>query len=150
MLAEHRQISHAADCLMTADATVVAVRANGSVDLEFAPLRQCGACAGTCLWKRLSASRLEQLQTDSPLACGTRVEVSLPERRVAAVSLLVHGVPLAAILIGAAIGTAVWRSDVGTLVGALAAIAVAALGFARFRRRLERAVLSGLIVRRSA
>jgi len=135
---------------MTADAVVVAVRPNGSVDLEFPPLRQCGACAGTCLWKRLSASRLERLHTDAALACGNRVEVSLPDKRVAAASLLVHGVPLAAILIGAAVGAAVTRSDVGTFVGMVAAIAIAVLGFRQFRRRIERAVLAGLVIRRSA
>jgi len=132
---------------MTADAVVVAARADGTVDLEFAPLKACGACAGTCLWKRLAATRLEGLRGPAGLAPGAAVSVALPDRRLLAGAFLSYGLPLAAILLGAAAGAAVFGTDFGTLAGAGLALALAIVACRRLSRRFERALLGGLVVR---
>jgi positive regulator of sigma E activity len=134
---------------MSADAVVVAARAGGLVDLEFAPPKHCGACAGTCLWRRLAASRLDGLKAPGPLAPGTAVSVSLPERFVLAGSLLLHGLPLAALLAGAATGTALAGGDLGAFAGAALALLAVVAVFGRLRRWLERATLAHLVVRPS-
>ncbi len=131
---------------MTADAVVVAAAADGCVDLEFAPRAECGACAGTCLWKRLSAARLERIAATAALRPGVAVTVSLSERQLLHASLLVHGMPLVAILIGAAAGAGFTGTDAGTLAGAaIAFLGVAAL-FGRWRKRIERATLDSLVI----
>jgi len=130
---------------MTADAVVVAAHADGRVDLEFRPSGQCAACAGTCLWKRLGAARLE-LAAGRGLAPGTEVVVGLPERRLLEASMLLHGMPLAAILAGAGLGAAATGSDTGTLIGALAGLALGIAGFRRLGRRLEKTTLAHLVV----
>lgn len=148
MHASQRTVSRQADCSINADAVVVAARADGTVDLEFAPRATCGACAGTCLWKRLASSRLEGLYASEGLVPGMAVSVSLPDRQLLAGALLTYGLPLAAILAGAAAGAAIGGSDLGTLAGALLALVLAIAGAGRLRRRLERSLLAGLIVRR--
>ncbi|MDX1561872.1 MAG: SoxR reducing system RseC family protein [Gammaproteobacteria bacterium] len=130
---------------MTADAVVVAATADGRVDLEFAPTASCAGCAGTCLWKRLTATRLERVAA-AGLATGDEVTVALPERSVLSTSLLLHGVPLLAILIGAAAGAAVTGSDIGTLIGAVGMLVVVVAVFGRLRDRVERATLRRLVV----
>jgi positive regulator of sigma E activity len=128
---------------MTADAVVVAARADGRIDLEF-QAKPCSGCAGTCLWRRLQATRIELMRAGKALAPGTEVTVALPESRVLLASLLLHGMPLAAILAGAAAGAALTASDTGTLLGAVTGLAIAFLMFRRLGRRLERATLSQL------
>jgi positive regulator of sigma E activity len=130
---------------MTADAVVVAARADGYVDLEFSPSRQCAACAGTCLWKRLQSARLERLAVGN-LVPGTEVTVALSERSVLRASILLHGLPLAAILIGAAAGAAASGSDFGTMIGAVCGLTIAIAGFKGLSRRLEQATLADLVV----
>jgi len=134
------------DCRLTADAVVVATRLDGRVDLEFSPARQCGACAGTCLWKRLQAARLEHLAVSGALAPGTEVTVALPGSRLLLASILVHGIPLTAILGGAAIGFLLTGTDFGTLIGAAGALAAVIAGFSFLRQRLEEVTLSSLVV----
>jgi positive regulator of sigma E activity len=134
-------------CRLTADAVVLAARPDGSVDLEFVPFAGCGGCAGTCLWKRLQAARLERLPIAQRLEPGTEVTVALSAQRVMAASMLVHGVPLAAILLGAAAGSFIAGNDVGALAGAAAALAIAIPGFGLLKRRIETATLAGLVVR---
>jgi positive regulator of sigma E activity len=147
MRADLRTVPRQPDCRLTADAVVVAARADGTVDLEFAPRKGCDGCAGTCLWKRLSAMRLQQLAVDLELAPGTAVSVTIPERPVLHGALATYGIPLCSILLGAAAGAAVSGSDLGTLLGALLALALVMGVFRHFRPRLERALLAGLIVR---
>jgi positive regulator of sigma E activity len=131
---------------MTAAAVVVATRPDGLVDLEFAPPRQCSGCAGSCLWRRLERARLDRLPTSQAFEPGTEVAVILPAKSVLVASLLLYGLPLTAILAGAAAGAAIAGSDAGALIGALAGLAVAIAGFGLVRARLERATLAGLIV----
>lgn len=125
---------------------VVSARPNGLVDLEFSQARQCGACAGTCLWKRLQAARLDRLAVPHRLEAGTEVTVALPGRRVLLASLLLHGTPLFAILAGATVGAFVTGTDLGTLLGTLLALSLVIVGFGALRRRLEEATLASLVV----
>lgn len=74
------------------------------------------------------------------------VSVALPGRRVLFASVLVHGLPLLAILAGAAAGAWSTGTDAGTLIGALLAIAIVVTGFGFWRRRIELATLSSLVV----
>ncbi len=132
---------------MTADAVVVGVHADARVDLEFSPPVGCAGCAGTCMWKRLQAQRLEGLPVSVSLRPGDRVVVSLSGRHLLAASALAHGLPLAAIVMGAVVGTAVTGTDSGTLAGVALGVAAALAISGPARRRFERATLSGLVVR---
>jgi sigma-E factor negative regulatory protein RseC len=78
---------------------------------------------------------------------GDRVLVALPERYVLRGALLLHGVPLAALLFGALAGSALGGSDVAAVVGAVLGVAVALAATPRLRARLERAVTRSLDVR---
>jgi positive regulator of sigma E activity len=131
---------------LTADAVVVSTRPDGFVDLEFSSARQCAACAGTCLWKRLQAARLNRLPVLHEFEPGTPVTVALSGRRVLFASILLHGLPLLAILAGAAIGAWSTGTDTGTLIGALLALGVVITGFGFWRRRIEQATFSSLVV----
>jgi positive regulator of sigma E activity len=144
--ASHTEARSESHCRLTADAVVLAARPDGSVDLEFTPFPGCKGCAGTCLWKRLEAARLERMPAPDGLAPGTQVTVALPARRILAASMLVHGVPLAAILSGAAAGSFIAGSDIGALGGAVTAVILVMLGFGAVRRRVEQATLAGLVI----
>ena len=125
---------------------VVSARPDGLVDLEFSQARQCAACAGTCLWKRLQAARLDRLAVSRRLEPGTEVTVALPGRQVLLASILLHGAPLFAILAGAVVGSLVVGTDFGTLLGSVLALGLVVAGFGMFRRRLEDATLASLVV----
>jgi len=132
------------DCRLTADAVVVAARPDGTVDLEFAPHKGCEGCRGTCLWKRLAAMRLDQLAVDCELKPGSAVSVAIASEPLLYGALATYGIPLVAILVGAATGAAVSGNDLGTLVGALLALALVIAGFRLLRPKLERALLARL------
>jgi positive regulator of sigma E activity len=129
---------------------VVSTCGDGFVDLEFSSARQCAACAGTCLWKRLQAARLNRLPVSGALEPGTSVTVALPGGRVLLASILLHGLPLLAILAGAAIGAWSTGTDTGTLLGALIALGVVVTGFGFWRQRIEQATFSSLVVKPKA
>jgi positive regulator of sigma E activity len=75
------------------------------------------------------------------------VDVTLPERYLLLGAALAYGLPLVALLAGAAIGAAWWRSDWGAAAGAALAVAAAALAATVLRRRLESAMLARLAIR---
>lgn len=130
-------MSSARSCL-AADAIVRSIDADGYVELEFDGASRCAGCAGLCAWRRADAAP-ERLRMRSTLALapGTPVRVTLPVDRVLTSALLLHGSPLAALLVGGAAGALLTGSDTGTLAGALAALAAAVLGTRRLRRRAE-------------
>jgi sigma-E factor negative regulatory protein RseC len=78
------------------------------------------------------------------LAVGDAVVVRLPERVLLAGSLLLYGLPLAALISGAAAGAAAAGTDLGAAVGAVAAAVAAWLATPRLRRRLEERTLQRL------
>ncbi len=87
------------------------------------------------------------LPCESQFAVGVAVDVTLPERHLLLAATLVYGVPLVALLAGAVIGAAWWRSDLGAAAGAALAVAGAVLAVVLLRRRLESATLARLVVR---
>ena len=129
---------------LAADAIVRSVDADGYVELEFDPLSRCAGCAGMCTWTRRDAAAGCRIRLPSsvPVEPGTRVRVSLPADRVLSGALLLHGLPLAALLGGGAGGAALTGSDAGTLAGALIGLAAAALATRGLRQRAERATLA--------
>jgi positive regulator of sigma E activity len=79
---------------------------------------------------------------------GDRVLVALPDRYVLRGALLLHGLPLAALLGGAFAGAALGHSDLAALAGAVAGVAAALGATPRLRARLEQAVTANLELRR--
>ncbi|HET8699674.1 MAG TPA: SoxR reducing system RseC family protein, partial [Gammaproteobacteria bacterium] len=111
---------------LTATGTVVRVDARGRFEVELPPPPQCSGCSGFCAWgRRPAVGRLAALASPQPLEVGDAVEVRLPERVLLTASMLLYGLPLAALISGAAAGAAVAGTDLGAAVGAVAASAAA-------------------------
>ncbi len=128
---------------LSADAIVRSVDADGEFELEFDPASRCAGCAGMCAWRRADAAPARiRLRSSLALAPGARVTVTLPADRILSSALLLHGSPLAAVLIGGAGGALLTGSDAGTLAGALVALAAAVLGTRQLRRRAEETTLA--------
>ena len=77
---------------------------------------------------------------------GATVAVRLPERYLVLGALLVYGVPLAALLGGAALAGLLFGSDLAAAAGAALTLALALLAAPALRTRLERATLRELTV----
>jgi sigma-E factor negative regulatory protein RseC len=85
----------------------------------------CGRCqeAGGCqsgsladpLGKRCQEYAIENPDDAQP---GSRVAVEVPDGATLIAALLAYGIPVAGLLVGAAIAYARFRSDLGTLAGA--------------------------------
>jgi positive regulator of sigma E activity len=118
------------------------------VTVELDPPARCESCSGACLWYR--AARREQLMlaASETLPVGTPVAVTLPDRYVLAAALLVYGWPLGAVLAGGAAAAALFRSDLAAAAGAAAAFLAALVAASPLRRRVERAAVRRLAVRR--
>ena len=134
--------------MMTADAVVRDTHADGSVDLEFAQAKGCAGCAGVCLWRLMQPTIIRRVSIPSQAravpAPGSAVVMSLPDRAVLRGSLLLHGLPLAAILSGGWIGAVLTQSDWGCLAGALIATTIAWRVAPRIRTRIEQVTLAEL------
>jgi positive regulator of sigma E activity len=129
---------------MTARAVVTAFHADGSIDLEIARPPRCAGCAGMCTWRRLPESVQLRLPAGGCADVGADVLVALPERYVLLSALLLHGLPWAALLVGAALGAYAIPGDLGAIGGAMLAAAAAVLLTPALRRRVERATLERL------
>lgn len=127
--------------------TVAAVDADGLVELEF-DLGSCAGCRGACMWRRAMTQRL-RFRSGERLAVGDEVSLSLPARGVLAGSWWLHGLPLGALLIGAAGGAAFAGHDAGTLIGSLVGVGVALLAAPRIARRAEAAALADARIERA-
>lgn len=88
------------------------------------------------------------LAASGSIPVGETVAVTLPDRYLLLGAMLVYGVPLAALLAGAAAAAAWFESDLAVAAGAALALGVGALVAAALRRRVERATLRHLAVRR--
>jgi positive regulator of sigma E activity len=133
---------------MTARAVVTAFHADGYVDLEIATPERCAGCAGMCTWRRGPKSVRLRLPAAAGAAVGADVLVALPERYVLLSALLLQGLPWGALLVGAALGAYAIPGDAGAIAGAVLAAAAAVLLTPVLRRRLERATLERLSLRR--
>lgn len=130
------------DCL-AADAVVRSIDADGYIELEFDLASRCAGCAGMCTWTRSDAApKRIRLRSDVAVPPGTHVRVTLPADRVMSSALLLHGSPLAALLVGGAGGAALTGTDFGTFVGALLGLAGAVLATKGLRKRAEDATLA--------
>jgi positive regulator of sigma E activity len=99
------------------------------------------------MWRRLPLVNRADFATTLPLAVGDQVVISLPQRYVLLGALLVHGLPLAALLGGALVGVATTGSDLGCLLGAVTAVALTVAATPGLRRRIERMTLRQVVVR---
>jgi sigma-E factor negative regulatory protein RseC len=89
----------------------------------------------------MSRAQRMTFATARPLAPGDRVLVTVPDRYLLLVSLLVYGLPLAGLLGGALAGLAALGSDLGAAAGAAAGAASVLLAGPALRSRFERATL---------
>ena len=87
------------------------------------------------------------LAASAAIPVGATVAVTLPDRYLLLGAALVYGVPLGALLAGAAFGAASFGSDLAAAAGGAAALLAALLAASPLRRRLERATLRHLAVR---
>jgi positive regulator of sigma E activity len=88
------------------------------------------------------------LAASAAIPVGATVAVTLPDRYLLLGAALVYGLPLAALLLGAAAGAAWFESDLAAAAGATLALVGAVAVASSLRRRLERATLQHLDVRR--
>jgi positive regulator of sigma E activity len=88
------------------------------------------------------------LAVSTEIPVGATVAVTLPDRYLLLGAGLVYGLPLAALLAGAAVAAALFEADLAVAGGAALALVCALLVAASLRRRLERATLRHLAVRR--
>ncbi len=86
------------------------------------------------------------LAAPGAIPVGATVAVTLPDRYVLVGAALVYGLPLGALLGGAAIGAAIFGSDWAAAAVGAAALLLALLAASPLRRRLERATLHRLDV----
>lgn len=131
---------------MTAPAVVAEISADGSVELDIAAGTACAGCAGVCLWRRLPDKHRTRLPAAVTLTQGARVLVCLPQRYVLMSAVLLHGLPWAALLLGAGVGAALAPGDAGTLAGAVIAVTFSIMMSPRLRRRLERATMERFVI----
>jgi positive regulator of sigma E activity len=110
------------------------------------PVPPCEGCSGACLWYRLPQSEHLTLATRGTIPVGAVVAVTLPDRYLLVAATLVYGLPLGALLAGAAFAALVFDSDLAAALGAAVALLAALLAAAPLRRRLERATLRHLTV----
>jgi positive regulator of sigma E activity len=116
------------------------------MELTLEPPPRCQGCDGACRWYGADASRRLTVTTQSTLAIGTRVSVSVAGRELLRGAAIVYGVPLAGLLGGAWVGFAVWGSDLGTAAGAGTALTAALVVARGLRARLERRTRYALTV----
>jgi positive regulator of sigma E activity len=133
---------------MTAEGVVRGTAAGGRIEVELAAPLRCRGCEGLCTWRALPPVHRAVLVTSLPFAVGDRVSVSLPERYVVAGAAVAHGLPLASLLVGALAGFAVTGTDVGSVIGAAVALAIAFAATPILRRRTERMLVRALVVER--
>jgi positive regulator of sigma E activity len=119
------------------------------VELELAEAKGCKGCEGLCLWRRLPEAVRERFRSDGNLEVGQEVRVSLPAHCLLRGTLLLHGLPLAALLLGGVAGQWLLRSDWGALLGALAGVLAVLAAGPRLRRRVEQTTLDAIRVERS-
>lgn len=127
---------------------VVRESSGNRLTVELTRPRPCEGCSGACLWYRVSPQRELTLAANGAIPVGAAVSVSMPERYVLAGAGVLYGVPLAALLLGAAVATLAFGSDLAAAAGGAAALLAGVLAAAPLRRRLERGMSRQLAVRR--
>ncbi len=126
---------------------VVTAAAAGFIDVEFEPPPRCSGCGGACFWYRFPDKQHARLGARGDLPVGAKVSVAVPDRLLLLASMLVFGLPLLALLGGAAVGAALLDSDLGAALGAVLGLFAAVLAGLSLRRRVERAALERIAIR---
>ena len=134
------------DCL-TVEAEVAGIESDGHLQLQVSPGSMCAGCSGSCIWKRAERLRFYPTDGPSPIRKGSRVVVTLPARVILRGSLMLHGLPLGLILLGALAGTAVSATDMGAVIGTVLGLATSLSIVSNRRTVLERKTLSELSIR---
>ena len=101
------------------------------------------ACGAAC-----RGSSRAQLKTSLLLRAGDPVDVRLPHHYVLLGAVFLHGLPMAAMLLGGLAGVAATGSDAGCLAGAVLGVALSSLAARPLRWRVEAATLRALRVER--
>jgi positive regulator of sigma E activity len=122
---------------MSVEATVCSRTPDGTVELEFSQ-SHCAGCAGSCTWRRALDAHRARFRCGLSLCEGDVVRVSLPANHLLMSAMLLHGLPLVALLAGAAVGAWVGQSDLGSLIGAMAGLVLVLVATPRLRRRMEK------------
>jgi positive regulator of sigma E activity len=138
-----------APCLSVA-ATVVGSERCGFVEVEVVRSQGCKSCSGLCLWRRLPDRGRERYRAEGAFEVGDAVALSLPARSLLRGSLLLYGLPLAALLAGGGAGQWLLGSDAGCLLGALSGVALMLAAAPGLARRIDEATLDELRVERAA
>jgi positive regulator of sigma E activity len=131
----------------SATGTVVGMSSDGLLEIEFLTPPRCRGCEGLCMWRRLPATQRATLASRVPLTVGQRVVVTLPEHSLLAGAVLVYGVPLGALLLGAVAGAAITGSEVVAAAGAVLSVLAVLLVAPWLRRGVERLTLRSIDVR---
>jgi len=105
--------------------------------------RRCTGCVG-CFWRAPERLDLGGLVDGRALAPGLAVVLRLPVATALAASMLLYGLPLAAILVGAYLGAA--HGDAVAVLGAVSGLGVAALVMRLVGARVERRICDRLTV----
>ena len=121
MRARHDPPATAIDC-MTADARVERVHADRTVELSVVEPPRCKGCEGTCIWRVSPASSL-RVRSNGQLQPGQLVTISLKRKDFLRGALLLHGLPWAGLVGGAALGALLRGGDLWVLVGAMIGLA---------------------------
>ncbi len=117
---------------MKQTATVVII---GGVPMaEIVRPEACEACHA-CKYGRQEVMRVDLPNGD--YRAGESVELTLPEGRVGAASLIAYGFPLVFLLIGLFVGHALTGTDFGAAIGALLMLAVSLLAIKLLEPRLR-------------
>jgi positive regulator of sigma E activity len=132
---------------MSATGVVVGVARPGRVEIEFTTPPACRGCEGLCLWRRLPKARRATFAAHSSLAVGEHVVVTVPPYSLMAGVLVVYGVPLAALLLGALAGMALTGSDAVAAASAVLAVLAVLLAAPVLRRGVERLTLRSIDIR---
>jgi sigma-E factor negative regulatory protein RseC len=125
---------------------VVVAAGSGQIEVELEAPPRCEGCHGACAWYRLSCTRRATLATPLAPPVGTTVTVGIADRYLLFAALLVYGLPLAALIGGAVLGSASAGTDLGTVAGAATALAGAVVVARPLRRRLESTMPGSLVV----
>lgn len=104
----------------------------------------CGACAardgcGERSWQERLGQRLQQIEVPGQhaVAVGDRVVVGVDERALLRASLLVYGLPLVAMALGAGVGGLLGVGDLGVALSAGVGLLVGLLSVKTLSRRLS-------------
>ncbi len=138
------------DC-MVARGRVLATRADGHVTVELTSQDACPGCRCGRLALVPDRQRTARVLADqTPIRMGDEIFVTMPATDVLRAALCLHGLPLAGLLVGAALAAAAGFGDLGCVVGAATGLGGALAVLRRIQRRWYSDAAKGLRVEPTA